>query len=139
MPSTPQQNGIVERMNRTIMEKVRSMLSNSGLEKNFCAEAIKTTCYLINRSPTTALDDGIPKEVWTSENLNYSHLKIFGCEPFVNIPKENKTKLDDKSMKFIFWDMRMKILVIVYGIQSNIKLLEEGMLYLMSQKCSRGL
>jgi len=56
---TPQQNGVAERMNRTIMEKVQSMLSNFGLEKNFWAEAVKTACYLINRSPTTALD-GVP-------------------------------------------------------------------------------
>jgi len=102
VPGTPQQNGVAERMNRTIMEKVRSMLSNSGLEKNFWAEAVRTTCYLINRSPTTALDCGIPEEVWTGKNLNYSHLKIFGCEAFVHIPKENRTKLDDKSMKCIF-------------------------------------
>ena len=34
--------------------------------------------------------------------MNYSHLKIFGCEAFVHIPKENRTKLDDKSMKCIF-------------------------------------
>ena len=102
VPGTPQQNGVTERMNRTIMEKVRSMFSNSGLEKNFWAEAVRTTCYLINRSPTTTLDGGIPKKVWTGKKLNYSHLKIFGCEAFVHIPKENRTKLDDKSMKCIF-------------------------------------
>jgi len=84
------------------MEKVQSMLSNSGLEKNFWVEAVWTTCYLINRSPTTTLDGGIHEEVWTGKNLNYSHLKIFGCEAFVHIPKENRTKLDDKSMKCIF-------------------------------------
>ena len=78
------------------------MLFNSGLEKNFWAEAVRTACYLINRSPTTALDGGILEEVWTGKNLNYSHLKIFRCEAFVHIPKENRTKLDDKSMKCIF-------------------------------------
>ena len=78
------------------------MLSNSSLEKNFWAEAVRTACYLINRSPTIALDGGIPEEVWTGKNLNYSHLKIFGCEAFIHIPKENRTKLDDKSMKCIF-------------------------------------
>jgi len=53
------------------------MLSNSGLEKNFWVEAVRTACYLINRSPTIALDGGIPEEVWTGKKLNYSHLKIF--------------------------------------------------------------
>ena len=79
------------------------MLSNSGLEKNFWAEVVRTACYLINRSPTIALDGGIPEEVWTGKNLNYSHLKIFGCEAFVHIPKEARTNLDDKSMKCIFF------------------------------------
>ena len=53
-------------------------------------------------SPTTALDGGIPEEVWTEKKVNYSHLKIFGCEAFVHIPKEQGTKLDNKSMKCIF-------------------------------------
>jgi len=79
------------------------MLSNSGLEKNFWAEAVMTTCYLINKSPIVALDGGTPGEVWNGKNLNYSHMKIFGCEAFVYIPKENRTKLDDKSMKCIFF------------------------------------
>ena len=50
VPGTPQKNGVLERMNHTIMEKVQSMLSNSGLEKNFWAEAVRNACYLINRS-----------------------------------------------------------------------------------------
>ena len=89
-------------MNRTILEKVRSMLSNSGLEKHFWAKVVRTACYLIKRSPTTTLDGGIPEEVWTGKKVNYSHLKIFGCEAFVHIPKEHRIKLDDKSMKCIF-------------------------------------
>ena len=99
---TPQHNVVAERMNQIIMEKVRSMLSNFSLEKNFWVETVRTACYLINRSPTTALDGDILEDVWTGKNLNYSHLKFFGCEAFVHIPKENRTKLDDKSMKLIF-------------------------------------
>ena len=49
------------------------------------------------------MDGGIPEEVWIGKKVNYSHLKIFGCEAFVHIPKENRTKLDDKSMRCIFW------------------------------------
>ena len=78
------------------------MLSNFGLEKHFWAEAVRIACYLINRSLTTALDGGIPEEVWTGKKVNYSHLKIFGCEAFVHIGKEKITKLDNKSMKCIF-------------------------------------
>ena len=58
---TPQQNGLAERMNRTIMNKVRCMLNDSGLPKSFWAEAASTTCYIINRSPSTALDFKVPE------------------------------------------------------------------------------
>ena len=84
------------------MEKVRSTFSNSDLEKHFLVEVMRNYSYLINRSPTTTLDGGIPKEVWIGKKLIYSHLKIFGCEAFVHGPKENRTKLDDKSRKCIF-------------------------------------
>ncbi|KAG8483179.1 hypothetical protein CXB51_022165 [Gossypium anomalum] len=60
---TPQQNGVAERMNRTIMEKVRCMLSNANLPKSFWAEAASTACFLINRSPSVAIEKKTPQEV----------------------------------------------------------------------------
>jgi hypothetical protein len=50
-PYTPQHNGVVERMNRTLMEKARSMLSGVGLGHEFWVEAVDIACYLVNRSP----------------------------------------------------------------------------------------
>ena len=52
---TPQQNGLAERMNRTLVEKVRCMLFNANLSKHFWAEAVTTAAYLVNRSPSVAL------------------------------------------------------------------------------------
>jgi len=52
---TPQQNGIAERIKKTIMKRVRCMLSNSSLPKEFRAESASTACYLVNRSPHTSL------------------------------------------------------------------------------------
>ena len=51
-PYTPQQNRFAERMNRTLMEKARSMLSGIGLGQEFWAEAVETACYLVNISPS---------------------------------------------------------------------------------------
>ena len=51
-PYMPQQNGVAKRMNRTLMEKARSMLSDVGLSHDYWVEAVNTTCYLLNKSST---------------------------------------------------------------------------------------
>jgi hypothetical protein len=101
-PYTPQQNGVAERMNRMLMEKARCMLSGVGLGQEFWAEAVGTACYLVNRSPSSALDDKTPQEVWTGKEPSLTHLKVFGCDAYVHVPKENRSKLDKKAEKCIF-------------------------------------
>ncbi|KAG8472744.1 hypothetical protein CXB51_034629 [Gossypium anomalum] len=96
---TPQQNGIAERMNRTIMEKVRCMLSNANLPKSFWAEAASTACFLINRSPSVAIEKKTPQEVWSGNPANYSDLKIFGCPAYAHV---NNGKLEPRSIKCVF-------------------------------------
>lgn len=81
---TPQQNGIAERMNQTIMEKVRSMLSDSGLPKRFWAEATHTAVLLINKTPSSALNFDIPDKKWHGNAPVYSYLRRFGCVTFVH-------------------------------------------------------
>ncbi|KAG7532793.1 Reverse transcriptase RNA-dependent DNA polymerase [Arabidopsis thaliana x Arabidopsis arenosa] len=81
---TPQQNGVAERMNRTIMEKVRSMLSDSGLPKRFWAEATHTSVMLINKTPSAALQFEIPDKKWFGRPPVYSYLRRFGCIVFVH-------------------------------------------------------
>ncbi|MCO5591201.1 hypothetical protein L7F22_045182 [Adiantum nelumboides] len=63
-PFNPSQNGVAERLNRTIQEKVRSMLSHAALPHGFWAEAVQTAIHLINRSPSKALGDKVPEECW---------------------------------------------------------------------------
>ena len=74
---TPQQNGVAERRNKTLMEKVRCMLSNAPLAKSFWVEVTSTSCYLINRSPSVAIKKKTPQEVWSSSLGTYSYLKFF--------------------------------------------------------------
>eukprot|EP00253_Pinus_taeda_P014670 PITA_14670 len=64
-PYTHQQNGVAERMNKTLMERARSMLSGARLGQEFWVEVVDTACYLVNRSPSSALEDKTPQEVWT--------------------------------------------------------------------------
>ena len=101
-PYTPEQNGVAERMNKMLMERARSMLSGVELGQEFWAKAVETTCYLVNRSPSSALKDKTPQEVWTGKKPALSHLRVFGCDAYVHVPKEKRTKLDSKSKKCTF-------------------------------------
>ena len=76
---TPQQNGLAERMNKTLIENVRCMLFHSKLPKTLWAEALNTTCYLINKSSFIALNFKTPYEMWSEKLADYSNLKIFCC------------------------------------------------------------
>lgn len=79
---TPQQNGVAEWMNQTLLEKARCMLSNVGLARRFWAEAVTTACYQFNRSPYTGIDCKTPHEVWTGRSADYSNLRVFGCTAY---------------------------------------------------------
>jgi hypothetical protein len=101
-PYTPRQNGVAEMMNKTLMEKARSMLSGADLGQEFSAEAVGTSCYLVNRSPSLELDDKTPHEVWSGKKPSLQHLRVFGCDAYAHVPKENRSKLDKKDEKCIF-------------------------------------
>ena len=102
IPGTPQQNGIAERMNRTLNERARSMRLHCGLPKTFWADAISTAAFLINRGPSVPLGFKIPEEVWSGKKANLSYLKIFGCLAYVHIDDAARSKLDSKSKKCYF-------------------------------------
>ncbi|PNX68564.1 putative gag-pol polyprotein, partial [Trifolium pratense] len=72
---TSQQNGLAERMNRTLLERVRCMLLGAGLPKSFWGEAVNIATYLINRCPLTGIDLKTPMEVWSGKPADYSNLK----------------------------------------------------------------
>ena len=69
VPKTPEQNGVAERMNRTLVETVRAMLSDSKLPKKFGAEALSIASYVRNRSPTTAVKAMTPYGKTTNQML----------------------------------------------------------------------
>ena len=102
VPKTPQLNGVAERMNRTIEERIRCMLSHAKLSKSFWAEALVTAVYLINLSPSNPLDGDVPQKVWTGKDVSYKHLRVFGCRAFVHIPRDERSKLDKKTKQCIF-------------------------------------
>lgn len=110
VPYTPQQNGVAERFNRTIVERTKCLLHEADLSKCYWAEAMNMAVYLINRSPSANLKNQTPEEVWSGKKVDLSNLKTFGCPVMVHIPSEKRTKLDPKSRKMIFvgYDLNVK-------------------------------
>lgn len=107
---TPEQNGKIERDNRTVVESARTMLHAKGLDLKLWAEAVNTTVFVLNRTGTSSVKGKIPHELWYGElpklrNLPYMRnldFKIFGCEAYAHIPKEKKRKWDAKSKEGLF-------------------------------------
>ena len=97
----PEQNGVAERSNRTLVETVRAMLSDSGLSKKIWAEAVSTDCYLRNRSSTTAVRGMTPDEALYGEKPNAQHLKVFGCDAYAHVSKDERRKLDAKAQRCV--------------------------------------
>lgn len=98
---TPQQNGVAERKNRSIMNTVRTILTEKGVPKVFWPEAVQWANHVLNRSPTVAIKDMTPEEAWSDRKPDVEHFKIFGCIGHVHVPDQRRTKLDDKSIKCV--------------------------------------
>jgi hypothetical protein len=101
-PYNPQQNGVVERKNITIMEAMKTMIHDQDLPMCLWAEAVKTTVYVQNQLSHSALGFKTPEEMFSRKKPEVSHLKIFVCPVFVHIPKEKRNKLDPSGKKGIF-------------------------------------
>lgn len=98
VPNTPEQNGVAE---RTLVELVRSMLSDAMLPKKFWAEALSTAVYLRNRSPSKIVQGKTPFEALPNEKPDVGHLKAFGCLCYPHVVKDERQKFDPKARKCI--------------------------------------
>ncbi|KAK9065390.1 hypothetical protein SSX86_016773 [Deinandra increscens subsp. villosa] len=99
IPGTPQQNGLAERMNRTLLERLRCMLDGAGMPKKFWAEAVSTTAFLINRSPSRVIENKTPMEIWVGTQPSYQDLRVFGSFCYAHI---SQGKLEPRAVKCIF-------------------------------------
>ncbi|MCI00966.1 retrovirus-related pol polyprotein from transposon tnt 1-94, partial [Trifolium medium] len=95
---TPQQNGVSERKNKTLMNMVRSMLAGKCVPKRFWPEVVVWATYVINRSPTLSVKDITPEEAWSDLKPSVSYFKVFGCLAYVHVPDAQRKKLDPKSI-----------------------------------------
>ena len=102
-PRTPQQNGVVERKNRSLEELARTMLNETNLPKYFWADAVSTACYVMNRVLIRPILKQTPYEIYKGRKPNISHFHVFGCKCFVlNNGKDNLGKFDAKADEGIF-------------------------------------
>jgi len=96
IPRTPEQNGVVERKNRTLIEAARTMLADSGLPLYFWAEAVNTTCYVQNRVLINKRHSKTAYEVLHNIKPLISFFKVFGCPCYILNVKESLSKFAAK-------------------------------------------
>lgn len=99
---TPEQNGIAERRNRTLVDMTRCLLKQSSLPLTFWAEAISTANYIRNRCPSKSLEGLTAFEKWNGKVPDVSHFRIFGSEVFTLNRLPTKGKFESRSKKGIF-------------------------------------
>jgi transposase InsO family protein len=112
------QNGVAERVNRTIAARTRSILKDAGLSEAFWVEAMKTALYLLNRSPTGVLQT-TPYEALVGAKPDLSDLHVFGCDAYVYDEERLSKKLSDRSWKGIFLGYEGKHQYRIYNPQDN--------------------
>lgn len=127
---TPQQNGVAERMNRTLMDCARSMLHSANLEEQFWAEALATAVHIRNRVLSRSLPSNqTPFHRWMGKPPDFSYLRVFGSRCFYVTPKTKKKKLDararpgimlgypSQSKGYKIWDVDSKKMIVSRDVQ----------------------
>ena len=108
VPETPQQNGVAERFNRTLVEMGRSLLIQAKLPKRYWVRALSTAAHIRNLTVTANSQGKSPFELFTGKPPRRNHLRVFGCTAYVMKRKINLRKLNSRSVKakFIGYDDR---------------------------------
>jgi transposase InsO family protein len=103
-PYTPQQNGVVERKNRTLLDMARTMLDEYKTPDRFWAEAINTTCYSINRLylHRHRILKKTSYELLTGKKPNVSYFRVFGSKCFILVKRGRKSKFAPKAIEGFF-------------------------------------
>lgn len=101
MPGSPSMNGVAERRNRTLMDMVRSMMSQTTLPLFLWGEALKTVAYILNRVPTKATIR-TPYELWTKRKPSLNHIRVWGCPAEAKPYRPDERKLNTKTVSCYF-------------------------------------
>ena len=103
VPYSPQQNGVAERKNQTLVKRSRAALRMASMPKHYWQYAMATATHVTNRVATTANGGKTPNELWTGVVPDLSHIRVFGCKVFGLIPKQRRRgKFSDISSEGVF-------------------------------------
>jgi hypothetical protein len=102
VPYNPQQNGVAERKNKTIIEATKAMIHDQSLPMTLWEEACMTIVYDQNHSPHQILKNITPKQAFTKVKPEIRHFRIFGCPVYLHVPKEKILKLEPSGRKGTF-------------------------------------
>ena len=98
----PQQNGVAERTNRTLRERITALLSEAGLSKAYWAECLASLVHVLDRCPTAAVHGSTPFERWFGKKPDVGHLRVWGCLAYVHIQRDKRSKFASHMEKCIF-------------------------------------
>ena len=101
-PHSPEQNGMAERMNRTLAKLMHAMIIQQNLSKILWPQAIQHAAYLRNQCHTKALSDSTPYQRWTNTKPDIAHFQEFGTPVWILNEQPNLSKLTTKSNKYLF-------------------------------------
>ena len=105
---TPQQNGLVERRNRTIQGMARTMLLVVDLQPKFWREVVGTTVYALNRTQLRPNNEKTPYELWKGRPASIKYFRIFGRKCFIKISDDSPGKFDSRVDEGIFLEYSIR-------------------------------
>lgn len=100
-PYSPQQNGVVERRNQTVVGTARCMLKGATMPARFWGEAVTTAVFLLNRSFARSVEGRTPYEAWHGAKPDVKYLRVFGCKAHAKVTRPDLKKLDDRSKPMV--------------------------------------
>jgi hypothetical protein len=102
IPRTPQQNGVVERKNRTMQQMAKSMMNEKNIGQTYWVEEIHTVVHVLNKAHLRPHTDKTPYELWYGRPTSIKHFKVFGSKCYIKNNDENLGKYDDRVDEGIF-------------------------------------
>jgi hypothetical protein len=102
IPKTPQQNGVVERQNRSVQQMARSMMNERNIPQTYRVEEIHTVVHILNKDHLRPHSDMTPYELWFGRPASIKHFKVFGSKCYIKNNDEDIGKYDDRSDEGIF-------------------------------------